>query len=99
MKPAFYWLAAPKGHVKAGARVIAELDGQAIRILEAQGTDKLTVLLDDRMLDLDKEVTISRDGQVLFRGRVERKLETLSRTLNERLDPRLSFCAEVTVDI
>ena len=51
------------------------------------------------MLDLDKEVTISRDGEVLFRGRVERKLETLARTLNERLDPRLSFSAEVIVDL
>ncbi|MBT5691526.1 MAG: alpha/beta hydrolase [Opitutae bacterium] len=98
-KPAFYWLAAPKDHVKAGASVIAEREGQVIRILEAHGTEKLTVLLDDRMLDLDKEVTISRDGQILFRGRVERKLETLSRTLNERHDPRLSFSAEVTVDI
>ena len=57
------------------------------------------MLLDDRMLDLDKEVTISRDGEVLFRGRVERKLETLARTLNERLDPRLSFSAEVIVDL
>ena len=98
-KPAFYWLAAPKDHVKAGASVIAEREGQVIRILEAHGTEKLTVLLDDRMLDLDKEVIISRDGQILFRGRVERKLETLSRTLNERHDPRLSFSAEVTVDI
>ncbi|MBT3469833.1 MAG: alpha/beta hydrolase [Opitutae bacterium] len=98
-KSAFYWLAAPKDHVKAGASVIAEREGQVIRILEAHGTEKLTVLLDDRMLDLDKEVTISRDGQILFRGRVERKLEALSRTLNERHDPRLSFSAEVTVDI
>jgi hypothetical protein len=98
-KPAFYWLAAPKGHVKAGAKVIVERDGQAIRILEAHDTEKLTILLDDRMLDLDKEVTVSRDGQMLFRGRVERKLETLSRTLDERLDPRLSFSAEVTVDL
>ncbi len=98
-KAGFYWLAAPKGHVKAGTKVIAERDGQVIRILEVRGTEKLTVLLDDRMLDLDKEVTISRDGEVLFRGRVERKLETLSRTLNERLDPRLSFSAEVPVDL
>ena len=51
------------------------------------------------MLDLDKEVTISREGKVLFRGRVERRQETLSRTLDERLDPRLSFSAEVTVDL
>lgn len=98
-KAGFYWLAAPKGHVKAGTKIIAERGGQTIRILEAKGTEKLTVLLDDRMLDLDKEVTISRDGEVLFRGRVERKLETLARTLNERLDPRLSFSAEVIVDL
>ena len=98
-KRGFYWLAAPKGHVKAGAQVIAEREGQVIRILEAKGTEKLTVLLDDRMLDLDKEVTISLEGKVLFRGRVERKLETLSRTLDERLDPKLGFSAAVTVDL
>ncbi|MBL9120591.1 MAG: IS3 family transposase [Phycisphaerae bacterium] len=63
---------------------------------------KLRVLLDDQMLDLDREVVVKQMGEKgereLFRGTVARSQATLDRTLSERGDPGMVFVAEVVVD-
>ena len=97
--PRFYWLALPKGQIKSGTHIVAETAGQTVRIVQAQGVSRLTLLLDDRMLDLDKPVTVIHDGQKLFEGQLSRNRKTLARTLEERLDPSLVFCAEITLEL
>ena len=95
----FYWLAVPAKSAKAGSLVIASRDGQTIDIEKAEDVPHLTVLLNDKMLDLDKPVTITSAGRELFNGKVERRVAELAATLAERGDSDLVFDAAVEVDI
>jgi poly(3-hydroxybutyrate) depolymerase len=96
VQPRFYWLAvdAPK----AGTRVVAERDGQTIRISEAPADAPLRVRLDDAMLDLDKEVVVMRGGAQAFKGTPQRTVATIANTLAERGDPKGVFTAEVVLE-
>ncbi|MCH2105004.1 MAG: polyhydroxyalkanoate depolymerase [Planctomycetes bacterium] len=91
-----YWLSqeAPQG----GSRVVVELVGQEIHVLECENTDRLTFRLDDSMIDLDEPIKIRRDSEYFYIGKVPRKRSVLEETLAERGDPKGMFSAEVTVD-
>ncbi|MDZ4829007.1 MAG: alpha/beta hydrolase [Phycisphaerae bacterium] len=91
----FYWLAVDEP--RAGARVVAEREGQIVRVVEATNIDSLCVRLDDEMVDLDRDVVVLQGVQERFHGRVPRTIATLARTLTERGDPRGVFSAEVAV--
>jgi predicted esterase len=95
----FYWLAVPNGTAKVGAEVVASYDGQAVTIEKVTGVERLIVRLDDRMLDLDKPVSIVGAGRTLWRGVAPRTVGVLARTLAERGDPAGVFAAEVEVRV
>jgi len=59
----------------------------------------LKVFLDDRMLDLDKPVTVVVNGKVAFRGSVARRLEHIARRIAERGDPSFAFPGEVRIPL
>jgi hypothetical protein len=94
----FYWLAVPPKSAKAGALVVATRDGPTIDIEKAEDVPHLTVMLNDKMLDLDKPVTITSAGRELFRGKLKRTVGELAKTLAERGDPDLVFGAAVEVE-
>jgi hypothetical protein len=91
-----YWLSqdAPQG----GSRVVVELKGQEIHVLECENTDRITFRLDDSMLDLDQPVKVKRGSSYFHIGKVPRKRSVLEETLTERGDPEGMFTAELTVD-
>jgi hypothetical protein len=93
----FYWLGTDDP--KQGDRIEAAIEGQTITIVSASRAMELRVLLDDRMLDLDREITIQQSGRTLFAGRLDRSQATIERTLAERSDPRMVFVAEVMVTV
>ena len=92
----FYWLAVEEP--KAGSLVTATRDGQTITI-ESGDAGRVTVRLDDEMVNLDEPVKIIANGEVVFEDKVARTAQTLLKTLHERGDPRGIFPAEVTVDV
>ena len=65
--------------------------------MEAPSALALRILLDDAMLDLDKDVRVTQGGKELFVGRVPRSKAVIERTLQERFDPKAAFTAEVKV--
>ena len=93
-----YWLARPKEEVKRGQQIIAERAGQTIT-LSSTNAQTVTVLLNDRMLNLDREVVIRADNKELVCRRAPRTVATLARTLSERGDTNLAFSAETTVTL
>ncbi len=95
----FYWLAVPAQSAKAESLVIASRDGQAIDIEKTEDVTNLKVLLNDKMLDLDKPVTITRAAKELFKGTVKRTIAELAATLGERGDPDLVFDGAITVEL
>jgi len=82
----FYWLARPTGTSAKDQLVQATVNGQTIDI-SAEGHGKLILRLSDRLLDLDKPVTVTCRGKKLFSGPVQRSAEALKKSLDERPDP------------
>lgn len=67
--------------------------------LEVTGLKSVTIRLDDRMMDLDKPVTVTINGREAFTGMVPRSAATLAKTLAQRGDPKLMFCSELTLPV
>ena len=93
----FYWLELVEpGDGADRARVVAEVKGQTIAI-EAQGLDRIALRLRDNLVDLDKDVVVTFDGETVFSGRVPRKRETIEASLAGRADPRSACTARLVV--
>jgi len=95
----FYWLAVPPGQSTAGSLVIAERKQQEIELEKVESIGRVTVMLSDAMLDLDRPLTITMNGRELFKGKVPRTIATLQSTLAARGDPFLAFDAAITVPL
>ena len=91
----FYWLA--NSDPKPGDLVTAEVIGQIITIT-TENVKKLTLRLNDKLIDLDKEIIVKdSSGKELFKGKIERSPETITKSLTERLDPANVATAELEV--
>jgi len=94
----FYWLAVRGESIKGRSRIVANLDNQTVTI-EISTVPEVVILLNDKMLDLDKDVTVLYRGKTLYHGVVARERTVIERTLNERGDPSSLFYAEIVVKI
>ena len=94
----FYWLAVDTTAIRGRAEVIARRDGQRFDV-QSPDVDRLTIRLNDDLADLELPVSITSGDKKLFEGRVTRTIATLTKTLNERGDPRAVYSAEVQVEI
>jgi pimeloyl-ACP methyl ester carboxylesterase len=59
---------------------------------------KLSVYLDERLVDMSKEVVVTVDGKERFRGVPRLSLATLVRSAEEREDPEYAFASEAAWD-
>lgn len=96
--PSFYWLAVPKEDCTHGAKVVVERQGNKFNIISSD-YKKLTILLNDKLADLEQPVSVTYQDKVLYHGKPERTIRTLYRTLMERGDSGLVFSSEVTVSL
>jgi dienelactone hydrolase len=94
-----YWLATPASAAKKGQQIVATRDGQTITIEKTVKVKTVTILFSDKMLDLDKPITITMDGKERFKGIVSRSIKELHATLADRGDPDMVFCAAKTVTV
>ncbi len=94
----FYWLAVRGESIKGRSRIVANLDAQTVTI-ETSTVPEIVILLNDKMLDLDRDVTVLYRGKTLYQGVVDRQRTVIERTLIERGDPTSLFCAEIVVKI
>ena len=94
----FYWLAVRGESIKGRSRIVANVDAQTVTI-ETSTVPEIVILLNDKMLDLDQDVTVLYRGKTLYQGLVARQQKVIARTLSERGDPTSLFCAEIVVKI
>jgi hypothetical protein len=92
----FYYLSVPPADAKAGMEVRVDKSGNTITIVR---NDYATLYIDlnDRIVDLDKPVTVVRGGQEIFSGMVERKAERIALSIEERGDRDYIFSAALKV--
>ncbi|MBQ5626816.1 MAG: alpha/beta hydrolase [Bacteroidaceae bacterium] len=94
----FYWLTAPADEVEQGKTVIANIDGNTINI-EQCDYSKLTIYLNDRLVDLDKKVTIRYKGKKIARIKPSRTIAALHSSLSLRNDRSYAFPCIVDVEM
>ncbi len=82
----FYWLSIPADAAKGGKRIDATVDGQTVR-LTGDVPDGTELRLSDKLLDLDRTVTVFVGDRRVFEGSVPRTDEAIRRSLAERGDP------------
>lgn len=90
----FYWLEIPKGSAKPAARIIATVEGQEIK-LTGDVPAGSTVWLSDALVDLDQALTVSVNGKIGFKGKVQRKETVIAACLKAR--PEASACPTASV--
>ena len=74
------------------------LPGNRIRIA-ARHVAELTLSLSDAMVDLGKPVRVYVNGELAFRGEVERSLEHLFDSARRHGDPRMCYSASVKLQV
>ena len=94
-----YWLAVPPGKANPGSLTIVNRNMQKFEISKAENVSTLLLRMDQRMVDLDKPITISFAGKEIFNGFAPRTIGTMLKTLSGRGDPKLMFDAEVSIDL
>jgi len=94
----FYWLEVDDDQRKGGSEIVATRDGQTIDVVSEQ-VEKVTVLLNDEMVDLDQPVTITSAGRPVASQAVHRTIGTLARTLAERGDPKSMYSGAAAVSV
>ncbi|NQU19746.1 MAG: alpha/beta hydrolase [Candidatus Nealsonbacteria bacterium] len=92
----FYWLAVEPQQRRPGTEVRASLKGQQFDV-RSSGIDQLIIRVNDRMLNLDEDVIVTSDGKQLYKGRTQRSIGTLAKTLAQRGDPTSMFSGEIVV--
>lgn len=98
VRPYFYWLGAPREELAHGKQIVATLHRDKNEVnIEKCDYSRITLYLNDEMLDLDKPVTIRHGGKKILRKKLKRTIETLKQTIDERGDYRYMF--PVTVEI
>jgi len=94
----FYWLTAPADEVEQGKTVIASIDGNVINI-EQCDYSRLTICLNDHLVNLDKKVTIRYKGKKIARVKPRRTIANLHRSLSERNDRSFAFPCIIDVEL
>ena len=97
-RKAFYWLSVPEKECRHKAMVVAEIDKNVINISESDYS-RLTIYLNDEMVDLNKPVVVNYKGKKVFKGKLPRTIANMARTLAERGDLRYMFPALVEVEL
>ena len=82
----FYWLRLPEGSAEKGQKIIATIEGQAIR-LEGDVPSGIRLLLSDELLDLDKPVVVTINDQPATTFEPTRSIKAIRDELKLRPDP------------
>lgn len=98
VKPSLYWLSVPMKEATKGKKIIAEREQNTI-ILRLCDYKKLTILLNDEMLDLDKPVKIIYKDRIIYNKKISRNIGSIARSIDERADKRAIFCSEINLTL
>ena len=93
----FYYLSIPPDEAKAGKEVRVDKSGNTITILK-NDYSTLYIDLNDKIVDLDKPVTVICNGEKIFKGMVKREAEHIAISIEERNDQDYIFSALIKLE-
>ena len=94
----FYWLSAPKSELKHGKSVEASIEGNRIDISHCDYS-KITIYLNDYMVDLDKKISIYYKGKKIATKKPKRTIASLYSTLWQRGDRSYAFPCTIEIEL
>ena len=94
----FYWLSAPKSELKHGKSVEASIEGNRIDINHCDYS-KITIYLNDYMVDLDKKISIYYKGKKIATKKPKRTIASLYSTLWQRGDRSYAFPCTIEIEL
>lgn len=94
----FYWLQIPEKHLAKGQLITASVENNTIRI-NTEKVSNLTIRLSDHLVDLDKPVIISVNGQDKFNGKIKRSAREIIKSLEQRADPASVATSSVSLKL
>ena len=94
----FYWLQTDLASAKAGDEIISTVSEQQIHIQKSSAAN-LTLLLDDRLLNLDQPITVLLPDGTKSEHRVSRSVHSLATSLQQRNDPQCLASASISLTI
>lgn len=97
-RTAFYWLEVPADETRQGQTVEAIIKDNDILLSQCDYT-RLTLLLDDALVDLDRPVRVLSGETVLADTLLPRTTATLQATLARRGDPSYVFPAQLDLAV
>ena len=92
----FYWLRNEDPSV--GDLIECIIDDQIITILSSSSS-KITIQLNDDLVDMDKEITVNYLGRQLFKGFVYRDIDIIKRSIREYGDPKSVYYGEIRLTL
>ena len=93
----FYWLQVPQEFpLRERQKIVATVEGQTLRI-DGDLPPTIQLRLSDRLLDLDRPVTVVLGGREAFHGTVRRQASAIQSSLAERADPASAATAILSV--
>ena len=92
----FYWLEVPSKETAKGQRVSARVDGQRIEI-NTSDLKGLTLRLSDRLVNLDRPISVFVNGESVYEGKVNRSVRAIRQSLAQRADPESAATATVSL--
>lgn len=95
----FYWLGVDPSKAKAGQELVVGRKGQTFEIEKADGLDQFKLVLDDRVVDLDKPIQVQFKGKTVYEGTAKRTMANIVANLKSRPDPETLAPAVVNIDL
>lgn len=94
----FYWLQVPKESAKAGDRVVASVNKNEI-FFERCDAKAISILLSDRLLDLNKSVSVQLPSGVTSQHDVKRTIANIAGSLANRMDKAACYSARIDLPV
>lgn len=94
----FYWVSIPAAEMQRGKELRLSVKGNTITIHRCDYTS-VTFALTDELVNLDKPITIVKDGRRLTKRKVKRSRETMEKWLRIKGDPTYACEAELTIQL
>ena len=92
----FYWLR--NEDPSFGDLIECNIDDQIITVLSSSSS-KITIQLNDDLVDMDREITVNYLGRQLFKGFVYRDIDIIKRSIREYGDPKSVYYGEICLTL
>ncbi len=94
----FYWLGTLKEMIKDQGVIKAEYNSMLneINIIENY-SEKIQLFVNDKMLDLDKPISIKYQGKIIYEGKLSRTILNTYKSMELKGDDRLCFSAMASI--